>query len=82
MLSSTFDMDYLCKDGYTRLLYNFDDFLNKLTLWISSNNLTRGKASNSLGVSTSLFRYWYNGGTIKISTYNKIEKNLIFNNLL
>ena len=29
LLSSKFDMDYLCMDGYTKLVYNFDEF------WIS-----------------------------------------------
>ena len=29
LLSSKFDMDYLCMEGYTKLVYNFDEF------WIS-----------------------------------------------
>ena len=28
-------------DGYTKLVYNFDEFLDKLSLWINENNLTR-----------------------------------------
>ena len=27
LLSSKFDMDYLCMEGYTKLVYNFDEFL-------------------------------------------------------
>ena len=30
LLSSKFDMDYLCMEGYTKLVYNFDEFLDKL----------------------------------------------------
>ena len=75
-LSSKFDMDYLCMDGYTKLIYNFDNFLDKLSLWINKNNLTKEDAASKLGVSRSLFRYWFNGGVISISTYNKIKDNL------
>ena len=32
LLSSKFDMDYLCMEGYTKLIYNFDEFLYKLNL--------------------------------------------------
>lgn len=31
LLSSKFDMDYLCMEGYTKLVYNFDEFLDKLS---------------------------------------------------
>lgn len=74
-LSSKFDMDYLCMDGYTKLIYNFDEFLNNLSLWINKNNLTKEYAANKLGVSRSIFRYWFNGGVIKVSTYKKINAN-------
>ena len=76
LLSSTFNMDYLCMDGYTKLIYNFDEFLDRLKLWIKENNLTRLGAANKLGVSPSLFRFWFNGGLISINTYNKIKNNL------
>lgn len=82
LLSSTFDIDYLCMDGYTKLVYNFDKFLDKLRLWMNENNYTRDVASNNLGVSRSLLRYWFNGGVIKISTYNNIHKNLVRYNLI
>ena len=72
-LSFKFDMDYLCMDGYTSLIYNFNDFLDKLNSWINENNLTKEDAANKLGVSRSLLRYWFNGGVISISTYNKIN---------
>ena len=76
LLSSKFDMDYLCMEGYTKLVYNFDEFLDKLSLWIKENNLTKEDAANKLGVSRGLFRFWFNGGVISISTYNKINHNL------
>jgi len=33
-LSSTFDVNYLCRDGYTNLILNYDKFLEKLNIWI------------------------------------------------
>ena len=76
LMSSKFDMDYLCMEGYTKLVYNFDEFLDKLSLWINENNLTRADAATKLGISHGLFRFWFNGGVISISTYNKINHNL------
>ena len=76
LLSSKFDLDYLCMEGYTKLVYNFDEFLDKLRLWIKENNLTKEDSANKLGISRGLFRFWFNGGIISISTYNKIDHNL------
>lgn len=76
LLSSTFNMDYLCMDGYTKLIYTFDEFLDKLDLWINKNNLTKEDATTTLGVSRSLFNYWFNGGVVSMSTYNNIKYNL------
>ena len=76
LLSSTFDMNYLCMNGYVKLVYNFDKFLDKLHLWICENNFTKKDAANKLGISRSLIRYWFDGSVIKISTYNKIKYNL------
>ncbi|WP_243446467.1 helix-turn-helix domain-containing protein [Romboutsia weinsteinii] len=63
-------------DGYTKLVYNFDIFLDRLKLWITKNNYTREEAAKKIGVSSSLFRYWFNGGIISISTYSQIYINL------
>ena len=82
LLSSKFDMDYLCMEGYTKLVYSFNEFLDKLSLWINENNLTKEDAANKLGISRGLFRFWFNGGVIKVSTYNKIKDNLNKYNLL
>lgn len=82
LMSSKFDMDYLCMDGYTKLVYNFDEFLDKLSLWINENNLTRADAATKLGISHGLFRFWFNGGVISISTYNKIKFNIYKYNLI
>ena len=76
LLSSKFDLDYLCMECYTKLVYNFDEFLDKLRLWIKENNLTKEDSANKLGISRGLFRFWFNGGIISISTYNKIDHNL------
>ena len=82
LLSSKFDMDYLCMEGYMKLVYNFDEFLDKLSLWIKENNLTKEDAASKLGISRGLFRFWFKGCVIKISTYNKIKGNLRKYNLI
>ena len=82
LLSSKFDIDYLCMEGYTKLVYNFDKFLDNLSLWTKENNLTKEDAASKLGISRGLFRFWFNGGVISISTYNKIRDNLKKYNLL
>ena len=64
-------MDYLCMEGYTKLVYNFDEFLDNLSLLIKENNLTKEDAANKLGISHGLFRFWFIGCVIKISTYSK-----------
>lgn len=76
LISSKFNIEYLCMEGYTKLIYKFDDFLDKVNIWIKYNNYTRAEAANKLGVSKSLFRFWFNGGIISISTYEKIKDNL------
>ena len=76
LLSSRFDMEYLCMEGYTKLVYKFDEFLDKLSLWIKENNLTKEDASSKIGISRGLFRFWFNGAVISISTYNRIQDNL------
>ena len=82
LLSSKFDMDYLCMYGYTKLVYNFDEFLDKLSLWINENNLTRAGAASKLDILHGLFRFCFNGGVISINTYNKIKDSLNKYNLL
>ena len=57
-------------------------FWTSLSLWIEENNLTKEDAANKLGISRGLFRFWFNGGIISISTYNKIQDNLSKYNLL
>lgn len=76
LISSKFNIEYLCMEGYTKLVYKFDNFLDKVNLWIKDNNYTRAEAANKLGVSKTLFRFWFNGGIISISTYEKIKDNL------
>ena len=63
-------------EGYTKLVYNFDKFLDNLSLWTKENNLTKEDAASKLGISRGLFRFWFNGGVISIGTYNKIKNNL------
>lgn len=59
-----------------KLVYNFDEFLDRLSLWIKENNLIKEDAASKLGISRGLFRFWFNGGVISIGTYNKIKNNL------
>ena len=69
-------------EGYTKLIYNFDKFLENLNSFIKENNYTRLDSANKLGVSRSIFRFWFNGGTISVNTYNRIKYNLQKYNLL
>ena len=80
--SSTFNVNYLCSDGYTNLILNYDIFIENLKIWISDNNFTTQIAADKLGVSRSLLRFWFNGGTMRISLYNKIKGNLAHYNLI
>ena len=73
LLSSKFDIDYVCMEGYTNLIYSFDIFLDNLSLWIKENNLTKSEAANKLGILYEIFRFWFNSRVISISTYNKIQ---------
>lgn len=82
LLSSTFNVNYLCSDGYTNLILNYDIFIENLKIWISDNNFTTQIAADKLGVSRSLLRFWFNGGTMRISLYNKIKGNLAHYNLI
>jgi DNA-binding XRE family transcriptional regulator len=81
-LSSTFDINYLCRDGYTNLILNYDKFLEKLNIWIAENNLTRKDAATKLEVSPALIKYWFKGGVMRIYLYNKIRDNLDHYSLL
>ena len=76
LMASEFNIDYICMEGYTKLVYTFDGFLDKLNLWIKQNNLTKEDTANKLGISRGLFRFCFNGGVISIGTYNKIKNNL------
>lgn len=44
-------------EGYIKLIFNFDKFLDMLNLWINENNLTKEDVSNKLGISRGLFRF-------------------------
>lgn len=82
LLSSKFDIQYLCIEGYTKLVYNFDEFLDKLKLWMNENSYTREVEANKLSASRNLLRYWFNSGAISINTYNRIEYNVKIYNLI
>lgn len=64
-------MYYLCMEGYTKLVYNFDKFLDKFSLWIKENNLTKEEVDSKIGISCGIIRFCFNGCIINISTYNK-----------
>lgn len=76
-LSDKFDLSYLCRDGYTYLLFNYDSFVIRLNDWINQNCLTKQEAAEKIGISRSLLRYWLNGSVIRSGTYDKIKDNLI-----
>nr|WP_294570855.1 hypothetical protein [uncultured Romboutsia sp.] len=56
--------------------------MDKLKLWIKENNYTLEVAANKLGISRGLFRYWFNGGIVRVSLYEKIKNNLEKYNLI
>ena len=56
--------------------------MDKLKLWIKENNYTLEVASNKLGISRGLFRYWFNGGIVRVSLYEKIKNNMEKYNLI
>lgn len=46
------------------------------------SNFSRSDAATKLGISPSLFRFWFNGGIISISTYNKSKSKLYKHKLI
>lgn len=77
-----FDIEYLCRDDYTELLWNFERFLYNLKKWKDDNGYKRKDVASKLGVSPALINYWYNGGVIKASLYDKIRTNIERYNLI
>ena len=75
-LEMYFDINYLCRDGYSNFLWNHDTFINNLKLWINDNGYTRIEAAKLLGVSHSIFRFWFKGSIVNMCTYNRILKNI------
>ncbi|RDY22843.1 XRE family transcriptional regulator [Romboutsia maritimum] len=71
-----FDMDYLCRDGYSNLVWNNECFIENLRSWINSNNFSKYEVAKLLGVSSSTFKYWFEGSVMSMTTYNKIKNNL------
>ena len=81
-LADVFNINYLCRDGYTKLLLEYDLFIERLKYWIKENNLTYQEAADNLGISRGLLRFWFDGSIIRSNTYFKIEDNLIKYNLI
>ena len=52
-----FDINYLCKNGYSNFLWNHETFINNLRSWINDNGYTRIEAAKLLGVSHYIFRF-------------------------
>ncbi|WP_317982854.1 hypothetical protein [Romboutsia faecis] len=57
ILGMYFDINYLCKNGYSNFLWNHETFINNLRSWINDNGYTRIEAAKLLGVSHSIFRF-------------------------
>lgn len=71
-LTDVFNINYLCKDGYTKLLLDYDLFIERLEYWIKENNLTYQEVADNLGISRGLLRFWFDGSIIRSNTYFKI----------
>lgn len=81
-LKNILDANILCKDGYSNLLLNYNDFKNKLIQWRKENNLTKRDASKLLSVSERGYASWENGTIMNSTTYTKIKENLIKYNIV
>lgn len=81
-LSSTLDINILCKDGYSNFLLNSNNFKDKLTKWRKKNNLTKRDAAKLLGISERGYASWENGIIMNSTTYSKVKENLINHNLI
>ena len=82
LLSKKFELSYLCRDGYTKTLLEYDKFIERIKFWISTNELTQQDAADKLGVSRTLLRFWFNGCVIRSDTYHRIVHNLEKYNLI
>lgn len=81
-LGIVLDIDMLCTECYSKFLLQSHHFRDKLFNWRLRNNLTRRSASKLLGVSERGYNLWEDGGIISITTYYKVECNLLKYNLI
>lgn len=81
-LSSIFDVNILCKNGYSNFLLNSSNFKDKLIKWRKKNNLTKRDAANLLGISERGYASWENGITMNSTTFSKVKNILISHNLI
>ena len=81
-ISSTLDINILCKDGYSNFLLNSNNFKYKLIKWRKENHLTKRDAAKLLGISERGYASWENGIIMNSTTYLKVKENLINHNLI
>ena len=80
-ISSTLDINILCKDGYSNFLLRSNNFKYKLIKWRKENHLTKRDAAKLLGISERGYASWENGIIMNSTTYSKVKENLIKYNL-
>jgi transcriptional regulator with XRE-family HTH domain len=80
-LSKALDIKFLCNEGYSKFLLESSNFKDKLINWRLENNLTKRDAAKLLGISERGYGLWESGSIMSVTTYYKLEKNLIKYNL-
>ncbi|GAA3642596.1 hypothetical protein GCM10022323_02530 [Asaccharospora irregularis DSM 2635] len=81
-LSKVLDIKFLCNEGYSKFLLQSSNFKDKLVHWRLENSLTKRDAAKFLGISERGYGLWESGSIMSVTTYYKLENNLIRYNLL
>ena len=81
-LNPILDINFLCKDGYSNLILNYNDFKTKLIQWRKENNLTKKNASKLLHISERGYASWEKGVIMNSTTYKKVQEDLAKYNLV
>ncbi|MGL5712376.1 MAG: helix-turn-helix transcriptional regulator [Paraclostridium sp.] len=81
-LGILFNIDILCKEGYSKFLLESNDFKDRLIKWRTNNELTKRDAAKLLNISERSYAGWENGVIMNIKTYNKTRNILIKHSII
>lgn len=76
------DTNILCSEGYSKFLLKSYNFKSTISNWRNKNNLTKRTASKLLGISERGYSLWEKGSIMSVTTYYKVEPNLIYYSLI